>query len=369
MLKVIAVVVLGWMTLYGDQQCNYNPRMTRYLVQKQFFKEANFNLLDVGASGGIESYWKAFGNDLAGFGFDPLVKECEKLNASNTYPNFRYVPCFVIAEDEKLDNYRSSPTAGFYAMTGAFPRSSASKMMQNLKIDYIKEVFNSGETVVLSQDRISLDSFCLKKGMKTVDFIKVDTDGADYAVLRGADKLLREDNVLGILIEMNFNEELHPHANSWRNIDHYLAEKGFSLFDLSIRKYTKGDLPGKFVYRIPAQTTHGQITQGDAFYLKDFVQMKKMGKQIPTVQLVKMACLQEIFGLPDCAAELLLAFRDQLSSVIDVDHCLDLLTEDVGLYKSYETHLQEFKKDPTQFYPSITSRTQSRIINYLKRFF
>src|SRR4051812_20953457 len=131
MLKILLAIVLGCFTLYGDQQCNYNPRMTKYLVQKQFFREANFYLLDVGASGGIAQYWKAFGNDLAGFGFDPLVKECEKLNAINTYSKFQYIPCFVIAEDEKLDNYRSSPGAVFYEMTGTFPRSSASKMMQN----------------------------------------------------------------------------------------------------------------------------------------------------------------------------------------------------------------------------------------------
>jgi FkbM family methyltransferase len=365
MLKVILVTVLGWFSLYGDFQCNYNPRLTRYLVQKQFFNAENFCLLDVGASGGIADYWKAFGNDLAGFGFDPLVKECERLNAINTFSKVQYVPGFVIAEDEKLDQHKKSQTSIAYEMTCTFARSSAWKMIKDLKMDHCKELFNNGEQVVLSQDHISLDRFCLKKGVKSVDFIKVDTDGTDYAVLRGAEKLLGEENMLGVLIEINFNGELHPHANSWRNIDHFLAEKGLSLFDLSIRRYTKGELPGKFVYRIPAQTTSGQITQGDAFYLKDFVQMKKMGKQVPTIQLLKMVCLQEIFGLPDCAAELLITFRDQLSSVIDVNLCLDLLTADVGLYKSYEKHQQEFHKDPTQFYPP--ALTQTRIINYLKK--
>jgi FkbM family methyltransferase len=367
MMRAIFFSVLGWVGLYGDFQYNYNPRMTKYLVQKQSFKGSGFCLLDVGASGGIEDYWKAFGNDLYGFGFDPLVKECEKLNAQNNYSRVQYLPYFIIADNDKVDQYRTSQTAQFYEMTAAFARSSAARMMQNQKIDYQKEVFNSGQEVVLSKDYLSLDAFCLKYGMKSVDFIKIDTDGSDYAVLRGAEKLLSDENTLGVMIELNFNGERHPYANIFRNIDGFLAEKGFSLFDLSIRKYTKGELPGKFLYRIPAQTTMGQITQGDAFYLKDFVQMKTMGKQIPAVQLLKMACLQEIFGLPDCAAELLVAFRDQLEGVINVDHCLDLLTADIGLYGSYEKHLQEFQKDPTQFYPPIV--TPSRVINYLKKWF
>lgn len=367
MVKALLIGVLSWLTLYGDFQCNYNPRLTLYLVQKQLFSEENFCLLDVGASGGIADYWKAFGNDLSGFGFDPLVKECERLNAINLFSKVQYVPCFVIAENEKLDQHPKSQTSMVYIMTDPFARSSAWKMIQDLKMDHCKELFNSGEKVVLSQDHISLDSFCLKKGMKSVDFIKVDTDGTDFAVLKGAERLLSEESALGVLIEINFNGELHPHANSWRNIDPFLAEKGFSLFDLTIRRYTKGELPGKFIYRIPAQTTSGQITQGDAFYLKDFVQMKKMGKQVPTIQLLKMMCLQEIFGLPDCAAELLVIFRDQLSAVIDVNRCLDLLTADVGLYKSYETHQQEFQKDPTQFYPPVIS--QARVMNYLKKLF
>ncbi len=351
-MKAFLFVVLVWINVYSDNEINYNPRLTQYVMQKHLLKDSNFYLVDVGASGGIAQHWKAFGKDLSGFGFDPLVNECARLNALNTCPKFRYLSCYIVSGNESVDQYARLESANFYETTGKFARSSAWKMMQLLQMNYGKEAFNQGEELILSHDQISLDAFFLKNGVKSVDFIKIDTDGFDYSVLKGSEKLLNDENMIGILVECHFNAAHHPYANSFRNIDSFLAEKGFSLFDLSVWRYTKGELPGKFVYKIPAQTISGQVTWGDAFYLRDFIQMQKMGKQIPTAQILKMACVQEIFGLPDCAAELLLTFRDQLKLTIDVDHCLDLLAADMGLYSSYRKHLNRFQKNPTQFYPT-----------------
>ncbi|MBU6447030.1 MAG: FkbM family methyltransferase, partial [Verrucomicrobia bacterium] len=218
-------------------------------------------------------------------------------------------------------------------------------------IDYVKKVLNKDDECVYSDSRISLDRYCLENKIKNVDFIKVDTDGADYAVLRGAEKLLREGEVLGLYVESHFHGEAHPYANTFRNIDQFLVENGFSLFDLSTWRYTKAQLPGTFLYKLPAQTVTGQISWGDALYLKDLLYMKNQGKQIPTSQIIKMACLQEIFGLPDCAAELLVAFRDQLSKVIDVDQCLNALARDMKLHPDYNTHMKCFCNHQESFFP------------------
>ena len=131
-----------------------------------------------------------------------------------------------------------------------------------------------------------------------------------------------------------------------------MSENGFVLYDLSTNRYTKKVLPGKFVYRIPAQTQTGQVLWGDALFLRDYITLAEEGVHIPTIQIIKMACIQEIFGLPDCAAELLITFREQISSDVDVDYCLDLLTKDMGLHKTYKSHIQKFNKNPENFYPN-----------------
>jgi len=86
-------------------------------------------------------------------------------------------------------------------------------------------------------------------------------------------------------------------------------------------------------------------------YLRDFVKENQKGNKIGTVQVLKMACLMEIFGLPDCAAELLIEFRPQLVGLIDVDFCLDLLTQNIGAFPNYKSHVDAFCNNPESFYP------------------
>lgn len=331
--------------LYAENQINYHPLMTEYLMQNEVLRKEKFFLFDVGASEGIASYWNSFGKNLSGVGFDPLVNECNRLNTINPFPGVTYVASYIVSEIAEIDRYRGAIIHNHAA------RSSSSAYLKKFNIDYAKQYFNKGDECIYSENRISLDRYCLENKIENVDFIKVDTDGADYAVLRGAERLLREGNVLGLYVESQFHGEAHPYANTFRNIDHFLVENGFSLFDLSTWRYTKAQLPGKFLYKLPAQTVTGQICWGDALYFKDFIYMKNQGKQISTLEIIKMACIQEIFGLPDCAAELLVIFRDQLSNVIDVDKCLNALARDMKLYPDYHTHINRFHTHREAFFP------------------
>jgi len=345
MLKRVAIAIVMMMALYAENPINERPQMIQYLMTHQVLGEEKFFLFDVGASEGIASYWSVFGKHLSAIGFDPLVNECERLNRINRLPDVLYVPTYIVSEIPEMDHYQGRICGSL------FSRSSAVYYLNSFNIDYVKQHFNMGAECVYSENKISLDRYCLENDIKNVDFIKVDTDGADYAVLRGADRLLQEGNVLGLYVESQFHGEVHPYANTFRNIDRFLAKKGFMLFDLSTWRYTKAQLPGTFSYQIPAQTVTGQISWGDALYLKDFVFMKSQGEEIPTVQLIKMACLQEIFGLPDCAAELLATFREQLSELIDVDQCLNALARDMALYPNYKIHMSRFRTHREAFFP------------------
>jgi len=94
-------------------------------------------------------------------------------------------------------------------------------------------------------------------------------------------------------------------------------------------------------------------------YFRDFTTLKE---KISNIEILKIACVQELFNLPDCAAELLIMFKKQLSPIIDVDHCLNLLARDMNLYESYEEHMQQFKTNTKSFYPTdILSRFINKI--------
>lgn len=323
------------------ERINYSPYMTQHLIEEGVLLNDPFTLIDVGASGGIASHWDLFKEDFQAFAFEPLIAECERLN-SGKQKKITYFPYFVISDDEEV----RAESGNHFAST-IFQRTSAAFVYELKKYNYAKEHFNAGKELVYSDEKISLSKFITLNPLETVDFIKIDTDGYDYEVLDGARKILAEKEVLGIEIESQFHGKSHMHSNTFRNIDRVLTEEGFSLFDLDVWRYTKSALPGRFKYDIPAVTTTGQALYGDALYLRDYA--AKDTKNLTPTKIIKLACLHELYCKPDCAAELLNMYREQLP--IDVDRCLDLLVKNMDAKTTYDEYLKYFKEKTEDFYP------------------
>jgi hypothetical protein len=215
----------------------------------------------------------------------------------------------------------------------------------------------TGPAPKLSENHISLSRFCREHGIEAVDFIKTDTDGHDYFVLRGADAIL--PTVLGLFVECNFHGESWDHGNNFANIDRLLRSRGFSLFDLSVWRYTRAALPGPFVYDLAAQTTTGQAQWGDALYFRDPCNDPDFlfAKPQPLRDLVslKLLALYETFGFPDCVAQLLVLLRDRKavpSCIPSVEQALDWLARGNPLgAPSHAEYLRRFEENPTVLFP------------------
>ena len=66
---------------------------------------------------------------------------------------------------------------------------------------------NSSTTKTENQITVSvntLDSFCLEHGIRHIDLLKVDTEGADLLVLKGAQKLLHDRCIDAVMFEVFF---------------------------------------------------------------------------------------------------------------------------------------------------------------------
>ena len=111
--------------------------------------------------------------------------------------------------------------------------------------------------------------------------------------------------------------------------------------------------------------------QGDAVYLRDGASPAYelvWGEPLADAKLVKLACLYELFRLPDCAVELLLTHRARLERLIDVDHALDLLTPPLrGREVSYREYVADFTGDPTSFYPANPLHVSDEVMEKLRR--
>ena len=79
-------------------------------------------------------------------------------------------------------------------------------------------------------------------------------------------------------------------------------------------------------------TTKGQIVAGDAVFFRDLIADQYVAEATDRksqIRVLKAAAIMEIYNLPDCAAELLIYYRNALSNLVNVD---DLLAQLVPNY-------------------------------------
>src|SRR5262249_53082934 len=130
----------------------------------------DFRLVDVGASGGIADRWNAFGDRLWAVGFDPLVAEIHRPAGIERRPKVHYDAAFVgwphcdrvFPPDERADLIKTRHVQ-------PFPRLSAVGAQRLMKQEYLDDYF---------------------RGQAPPDFLKIDTDGGDFLVLMGAERVL-----------------------------------------------------------------------------------------------------------------------------------------------------------------------------------
>ena len=71
---------------------------------------------------------------------------------------------------------------------------------------------------------------------------------------------------------------------------------------------------------------------------------------LSAAKLLKLACMFELFSLPDCAAEVLVRFEQALRDY-EVPRLLDLLVPEMdGKRMTYEEYLASFSADPRRFF-------------------
>ena len=252
-------------------------------------------VIDVGCSGGIGSIWTPLAGIVHGHGIDPAVAEIARLTASETRPRMTYYEGWA------------GPDKPIRPKGAWFRRTSNWIAHQNLKRVFIEHHLNPDTPLVLSKRRFTLDALTRKHRIAP-DFIKTDTDVFDFAVLQGAKRSLK--SCLGVLVEASFCDET-GHA-TFRDIDRFLAKRGFVLAGMHINNYTRASLPGQFRQTQMADTLTGGSSWADVLYLRDPATIGSLD------QALKFAMICELFNMPDIGAETLLRFRDQTEPLLDV---------------------------------------------------
>jgi FkbM family methyltransferase len=253
--------------------------------------------------------WQYFAPNLTIYGFDANEDACEEANAAfsqNKVVNWveKHIPLALgkSCEERTLYVTHAPMCSSLYPPNEAL-LSRHTGLLEVAGLDFSVDI-----------ETTTLDQFCKEEQIHHIDFLQIDVQGADLDVLKGAVNLLSR-SVLGIQIEVEFAElyEGQPH---FADIDIFLRNQGFTLFDLNSihRPKTRGP--------VTSLLRPGQILWGEAFYLRDplgtDLQINRVG-QTPEERL-KLACMADVLGFTDYAIELLeqlmISSRPDLSSVL-----------------------------------------------------
>lgn len=320
---------------------NPNPLVTQDILKRNLLEKDPFFLVDVGASGGIGNPWHHLEDSLRAIAIDPLTTECKRLQEKETRPMVKFVDAFAVAENPK-DQIQSisQRMCDFYA------RSSSEEASRKKSYNFIKENFNSGAELVYSETKTSLNNL-LEGEVANVNFLKVDTDGYDLSVLKGANKVLNNHNCIATMVECQFLGEKGIQANVFSNIERYLADFGFYVYNMDLNNYSRHHLPSKFKYNIFAQTQRGQVTWADVLFIKDPLEDKNLNLNLAYKYLIVF----ELFNLQDCAAELLVERRDLFDENQRLKHLDYLASQYYNSKATYHQALNNYNKNPEFFFP------------------
>ena len=333
-------------------------------------KDERFALIDVGCSGGLEKEWRAFGERFAAIAFDASVSECQRLQANEPLAHVHYVPAFVGIPPDHPFARQAAGQPNF--VNNFFHRTSAHWKLE-MKAKGLGEASNE-EMMRLNlwqrtdladaENPIFLRDAVKTYGFKSVDVLKIDIDGNDMLVLHSLDDLLDQLGVLAARLEVCMFGGTDETNHTFNNTNRFMMQHGYALMRLDTRDYSNRALPSRFIHSAPAQTVTGRLLQGEAFYARDLAaeSLEDLAARTSTEKIAKLAAIFSVWRQPDGAAELLVKFRDRLSSLFDVDLGLDMLAaqtqyadgdkDDVEIL-SYKDYVDLFVADGADFYPRV----------------
>jgi FkbM family methyltransferase len=92
----------------------------------------------------------------------------------------------------------------------------------------------------LRVDATTLDDYCTENGLERVDFLKIDVEGAELLVFRGARRVLTAVNAPAIVFEVN-DDTARQLGSSAKAVKSLLAGHGYRLFRFDRQRLTPVD--------------------------------------------------------------------------------------------------------------------------------
>lgn len=246
-------------------------------------------LIDIGARGGLQPNWKQARPHLRVIGFEPDAEAYERLARSNDPRTTLYINTALHREPAEImlnigrDGGTSSLLEPNWDYLNRFPDP---------------ERFQTVRRVAVKVD--TLDRVLPGHDVREPDFIKIDTQGAELAILEGGRTTLAK-HVFGLELEVNFGK-LYVGQPHFGELDALLGELGFQLIDLRPCNWKRAS-GARF------GGPKGQLAFADALYFKTEHGFQQQLEKIADLsqrraKLLRALSVCLLYGYVDYAIEL-----------------------------------------------------------------
>lgn len=229
-----------------------NKQLTKVILQAQ--SGNRIKILDIGARGGLQQPWKNLSPEL----ISTVLVEPDPMEASRLAEVYKdkkgnvseVIPMALWSSNRNLtlNINRSKGTSSVFEPNRKF-----------LALFSDPERFETMGTLEI--EAVSIDYLVNNKRLTSVDFAKIDVQGAELEILKGGLSFFKK-NLIGLEVEVEFSR-MYLKQPLFSNIDQYVQEElGLALWDLrgTYWKYkTTPYLGGGH---------KGQLVFGDVLYLR-----------------------------------------------------------------------------------------------------
>ena len=236
-------------------------------------------LLDIGARNGLHPRWQGISGRFRAYAFEPDLDECQRINANAARLDYK-LECLPYALGSVAQD-----NVPLYVCSDPGCSSLYKPNMGLAKQFYFGDNMQVTGTVPVNVSR--LEEICRTREIRP-DAIKIDTQGYELEILKGAGDVLTDIKL--VELEVEFNEQYQGQP-LFADVDGYMRSRGFVLLGLR-RSYWRRKVEHKGL----KSQFGGQIMHGDAVYYNERL---LNGGRLSVADLVKFCMLFSVYQQDD----------------------------------------------------------------------